>query len=146
MAETASIPAVDTHEDPRVARWLRHAAQHDAADLRAQLAEDAVFFSPVVHTPQAGRERTFAYLDAAGHVFADSGFAYRKIIVDGAHAMLEFTAEIDGISINGIDLISWNADGEIAEFKVMVRPMKAMNMLWEKMAAMLAAADDGSSG
>jgi hypothetical protein len=127
-----------THADPRVARWLRHAERHDPADLRAQLADDAVFHSPVVHTPQAGRDRAFAYLDAAGHVFAGSGFDYKRIIVDGNVAVLEFTAAIDGIHINGIDMIEWNDAGAIVDFKVMVRPLKAINLIWQKMAETLA--------
>lgn len=129
-----------THADPRVARWLRHAENHDRAELRAQLAENAVFHSPVVHTPQAGRDKTFAYLDAAGHVFGNSQFDYRRIVVDGNVAVLEFTAEMDGIHINGVDMIEWNDAGEIVDFKVMVRPLKAINLLWQKMGEMLAKA------
>ena len=122
-------------------RW--HAYMEGGADpaaLRSLLAEDAVFHSPVVHTPQAGRDKVFAYLDAAGHVLGGQpSFTYVRELVDGPNVMLEFTAEIDGIFVNGIDLIQFNEDGLVKDFKVMVRPMKAMNMLWEKMGAMLAA-------
>jgi len=124
-----------------LAQW--HSYMENGADpavLRSLLAEDAVFHSPVVHTPQAGREKVFAYLDAAGHVLGGQpSFTYVRELVDGPNVMLEFTAEIDGIFINGIDLIQFNEDGLVKDFKVMVRPMKAMNMLWEKMGAMLAA-------
>lgn len=106
--------------------------------LRGLLAPDAVFHSPVVHTPQAGRDKVFAYLWGAAHVFADTGFTYVREMTDGSHALLEFTATIEGIHINGIDLITFDDDGRILDFKVMVRPMKGMNMLWEKMGAMLA--------
>ena len=123
-----------------VAAW--HAYMDGGADpaaLRAMLAEDAVFHSPVVHTPQVGRDKVFAYLFAASKVLGSANFAYVRTIIDGDSAMLEFTDQVDGIHINGVDIIRWNDAGQITDFKVMVRPMKAMNMLWEKMAAMLAA-------
>ncbi|WP_221892854.1 nuclear transport factor 2 family protein [Parasphingopyxis marina] len=124
--------------DPRLQRWLDYATgDHAPETLLGLLAEDAVFHSPVVHTPQAGRERAAAYLRAADQVFGDANFAYVRTIAAGDNAMLEFTAEIDGVHINGIDIIRWNAAGEIADFKVMVRPLKAINKLWEMMAAQL---------
>ena len=123
-----------------LAAWHRYMGEtKDPAALKAMLGEDAVFHSPVVHTPQAGREKVFAYLHAASSVFGDSGFTYVRELVDGNDACLEFTATLDGIHVNGIDLIRWNDAGQIVDFKVMVRPLKAVNMLWEKMAAMLAA-------
>ena len=109
--------------------------------LRALLAEDAVFHSPVVHSPQVGRDKVFAYLDAAGHVLGgEPSFTYVRELVDGNELMMEFTATIDGIFLNGIDLITFNDDGLIQDFKVMVRPLKAVNMLWEKMGAQLSKA------
>ncbi len=124
--------------DSRLQRWLDHmAGDRDAERLEAMLAENAVFHSPVVHTPQRGRALCFAYLHSADQVFASSGFEYVRTIVEGDDALLEFTAEIDGIHINGVDIIRWNADGLIADFKVMVRPLKAINLLWEKMASAL---------
>ncbi|MBV7255770.1 nuclear transport factor 2 family protein [Pacificimonas sp. WHA3] len=130
-----------THSDLRLQRWLDQFGTGNADALRCLLADDAVFLSPVVHTPQEGAEQTFAYLSAADHVFEGSGFRYVQFLVDGDSAVLEFEATIDGIHVNGVDMIHWNPDGGIDRFKVMVRPMKAMNILWEKMAAMLAAAD-----
>ncbi|MEQ1688312.1 MAG: nuclear transport factor 2 family protein [Sphingopyxis sp.] len=106
--------------------------------LRAMLAEDAVFHSPVVHTPQVGQGKVFAYLFAASKVLGGADFTYVREIVSGDTAMLEFTDTLDGIHINGVDIIRWNDEGAIVDFKVMVRPMKAVNKLWEKMAAMLA--------
>ncbi len=119
--------------------WHEHMKTKTHEGLLAQIADDAVFHSPVVHTPQAGKQLVFAYLSAADQVFGDANFAYVDEIVDdaGNKAMLEFTAEIDSIHINGIDIIHWNDEGKIQNFKVLVRPMKAMNMLWEKMGAML---------
>lgn len=102
------------------------------------LAEDAVFHSPVVHTPQVGRPIVTAYLAAAGKVLGGDGFRYVRELVDGHEALLEFETELDGIHVNGIDLIRFNDAGLIVDFKVMVRPLKAVNKVWEMMAAQLA--------
>jgi SnoaL-like domain len=124
--------------DPRLQRWLDHMeGDHNADSLRPLLAQDATFHSPVVHTPQEGIELTAAYLSAADTVFGNGSFEYVRMIVDGDNAMLEFTAELDGIHVNGIDIIHWNSDGLIDDFKVMVRPLKAINMLWKMMASQL---------
>lgn len=128
---------MSTH--PGLAAW--HGYMADGGDpqaLRDLLAEDAVFHSPVVHTPQAGRDKVFAYLHAASHVLGGEQFRYLREIVDGDQAMLEFQTELDGILINGVDIIRWNDDGQIADFKVMVRPLKAINKVWERMGEMLA--------
>ena len=120
-------------------RWHAYFTDKDPALLKAMLADDAVFHSPVVHTPQQGAAKVFAYLDAASHVLGgQDSFTYVRELVDGNELMMEFTATIDGIHINGIDLVSFDDDGLIKDFKVMVRPMKAMNMLWEKMGMQLA--------
>lgn len=111
----------------------------DPAALDPLLADDAIFHSPVVHTPQTGKTKVMAYLGAAGKVFANGSFRYVRELVDGDDAMLEFTAEIDGIQINGIDLIRFTPDGKIIDFKVMIRPLKAVNKVWELMAAQLEA-------
>ena len=128
---------MSTH--PGVAAWHGYMASHDRAALSDLIAEDAVFHSPVVHTPQAGKTKVLAYLGAAAMVLGNDSFRYVRELVDGDDALLEFTAEIDGIHVNGIDLIRFDADGKITDFKVMVRPMKAMNKLWEMMAAQLQA-------
>lgn len=123
-----------------VAAW--HAYMEGGGDPQAlhdMLAEDAVFHSPVVHAPQAGRDKVFAYLHAASHVLGGDDFRYEREIVDGDQAMLEFATTLDGIHINGVDVIRWNDDGKIIDFKVMVRPLKAINKVWEKMGEMLAA-------
>lgn len=123
-----------------VAAW--HAYMEGGGDpqgLRDMLAEDAVFHSPVVHSPQAGRDKVFAYLDAASHVLGGDDFRYEREIIDGDQAMLEFATTLEGIHINGVDIIRWNNDGKIIDFKVMVRPLKAINKVWEKMGEMLAA-------
>lgn len=121
-----------------LAAWHRAMAAGCPDDLlRELIAEDAVFHSPVVHTPQAGRAKVMLYLGAAGQVFANTGFAYVRELVDGPEVCLEFTAMIDGIQLNGIDLIRFDLEGRIVDFKVMVRPLKAINLLWQKMAESL---------
>ena len=126
-----------------LAAWHRVMAEGNPPEELAKiLAEDAVFHSPVVHSPQVGKAKVVAYLAAAGQVFGAPGghakFRYVRELVDGHEACLEFVAEIDGITINGIDLIAFDADWKIRDFKVMVRPLKAINKLWELMAAELA--------
>ena len=123
-----------------LAAWHAYMADGgDAQALRDLLSPDAIFHSPVVHTPQEGRDKVFAYLYAASHVLGGANFRYLREIVDGDQAMLEFETEIDGIRINGVDIIRWDGAGKISDFKVMVRPLKAINKVWEKMAEMLAA-------
>ena len=97
----------------------------------------SVFHSPVVHTPQAGKAKVLSYLIAAGHVLGNDSFHYTRELVDGPEAMLEFQCDIDGITVNGIDLIRFDLEGRIVDFKVMVRPLKAINKVWEMMAAQL---------
>ena len=117
--------------------WHRLVRTQDPTGLNALLAEDAVFHSPVVHTPQRGRKLASWYLTAAFHVFFNPTFRYVREIVGPSDAMLEFETEIDGILVNGVDLIKWNESGQITEFKVMLRPLKAINLIHQRMAAML---------
>lgn len=119
--------------------WHARMADKSEAALSSQLAEDAVFHSPVVHTPQAGKPIVMAYLTAADSVLGNDSFRYvREIVDDGANmAMLEFELELDGIHVNGVDIIAWNDDGLIQDFKVMVRPLKAINKVWDEMGKML---------
>src|SRR5690348_5353302 len=119
-----------------IRRWHRIVETKDAVALADILAEDAVFHSPVVHTPQRGRELTRMYLTAALAVFGD-GLHYVREIVGEHDAVLEFEADLDGVHVNGVDLIRWNASGRIVDFKVMVRPLRAINHLHQKMAEQL---------
>ena len=124
-----------------LAKWHAYMASHgDLTLLSAMVADDAVFHSPVVHTPQVGKAKVMAYLGAAAQVLGGDDFAYVRELVDGNQVLLEFTNTLDGIHVNGIDLITFDDAGIIKDFKVMVRPMKAMNKLWELMAAQLQAA------
>lgn len=126
------------HPDP-IETWHRLMKQKDVKGLDALLAEDAVFHSPVVHTPQAGKALTKMYLAAAFAVFGNETFRYvREVRVD-RDAVLEFELELDGIRVNGVDMIRWNEAGQVTDFKVMLRPLKAINLIHEKMGAMLQA-------
>ncbi|MDC0887094.1 nuclear transport factor 2 family protein [Altererythrobacter sp.] len=115
----------------------------DPEALGAIMHEDAVFHSPVVHTPQRGRPIVVAYLAAAGQTLGNDSFEYLREIVDGNHAVLEFSTEMDGIQVNGIDMITFNDEGLITDFKVMVRPLKAINKVWDMMGAQLEKAKAG---
>ena len=117
-------------------RWHEMLEARDVSRLDEVLAEDSVFLSPIVHSPQEGRELTKFYLTGAFNVFNDS-FHYIKEVVTAEHAVLEFVCDLDGIVVNGVDIITFDEEGKIVEFKVMIRPLKAVNLLHAKMKAML---------
>lgn len=117
--------------------WHRIVEARDPRGLDALLAEDVVFLSPVVHTPQVGKRVTTGYLTAALHVLNNGRFRYLGEWYGETSAVLEFETVVDGIVINGVDMITWNEAGRITEFKVMVRPLKAINLLHQLMGAML---------
>ena len=117
--------------------WHRIARERDPDGLDDLLADDVVFHSPVVHTPQRGKPITAMYLAAAVIVLGQPSFRYVREIVGASDAVLEFVVEIDGIEVNGVDLIRWNEQGRINDFKVMVRTLKAINLIHQKMAAVL---------
>jgi hypothetical protein len=122
-----------------LAAWHQLVQEHNAAGLDTLLDDDAVFVSPVVHTPQRGRKLAAMYLGAALQVFVGPAFRYVREIIGSSDAMLEFETEIDGVLVNGVDIIKWNDAGRIVEFKVMLRPLKAINVVHQRMAAMLQA-------
>lgn len=117
--------------------WHKMLETGDNSLLADILAEDVVFHSPVVHTPQVGKPITTLYLSAASDVLGGDNFHYLREVVDGNHAILEFQTEIDGIKVNGVDMISFDDAGKINDFKVMVRPLKAINLVHQKMGEML---------
>mgnify|MGYP000256470152 CR=1 FL=1 len=121
-------------------KWHAYMDSPSAEALSDMLHDDVTFISPVVFTPQHGKHVTMQYLLSAGHVFNDTKFTYVKEIEADGRLVMEFEAEIDGKYINGVDIVDFNEDGLITEFKVMVRPLQAVNMLWEKMGAQLEAA------
>ena len=118
-------------------QWHAMMAEGSTDGLYDLLSPDCVFWSPVVHTPQQGRDITFLYLSAAGQVF-NTDFRYVREVRQDDTAVLEFECTLDDTHVNGIDLIQ-TKDGLITEFKVMVRPLKAVNKVHEKMMAMLEA-------
>lgn len=123
---TESMPAAIRH-------WHAVAEARDVSGLDALLAEDAVFESPVVHTPQVGKAITTRYLAAAFKVLNNEAFHYPNQWFGDRSAVLEFATEIDGITVNGIDMITWDDSDRITHFKVMIRPLKAINLVHEKM-------------
>jgi len=120
-----------------ITRWREVVETNDAALLDPLLADDVVFRSPAVHTPQERKELTTAYLRAAMVVLGPT-LTYQHEWYDASSAILEFTAELDGLTVHGIDMIRWDDTGRIAEFTVMVRPFKALQKLMELMLVQLA--------
>ncbi len=118
--------------------WHQIVNTRDMALLAKVLADDVVFTSPVVHTPQHGKDIALMYLGAALMVLNNESFHYLNEWEGPSSAVLEFLTTVQGIEINGVDIIGWNSDGKISSFKVMVRPLKAMNLLHQMMGAMLA--------
>ncbi len=126
-----TLPALDS--------WYAYMASHDKAALWDLLDPDAVFESPVVHTPQRGRDIAFKYLAGADQVLGGPGFRYTGEWRNATGAILEFETEVEGIRINGIDMLAFSEDGErIMNFKVMIRPLKAINLLHRLMGEQLA--------
>ncbi|MCH1615262.1 MAG: hypothetical protein L7S47_06070 [Acidimicrobiales bacterium] len=134
-----------------VEKWYSAMKNKETADWNELLDENVEFHSPVVYTPQRGKQITKTYLQAASSIFGSdqfkrpseddtkksSGFRYIKEIIGETSALLEFESEIDGVYINGVDLLTWNEAGKLTEVKVMVRPLQAVNMLHQQMKAML---------
>ena len=126
-------------------KWYAYVKAHDTRLLWDLLHPDAVFESPVVHSPQRGRDITFKYLASAEKVLGGPGFAYVGEWRSDAGAVLEFENEIEGIRINGVDIITFNEAGQITHFKVMVRPLKAINLLHRLMGEELMRQGAGAS-
>ena len=124
-----------THQG--LTEWHELATAPNPERLAALVAEDAVFHSPVVHSPQEGRQLVVMYLSAAAATLGQGQFRYVRELIDGANVMLEFTCVLDGIQVNGVDIITFDEAGKIIDFKVMIRPIKAVNKVWEMMAAQL---------
>ncbi len=124
--------------EPNLQRWMDWIENdHSQEGLAEQLAEEAVMISPVVHTPQKGKAITMAYLMAAGETIGNDTFRYTRIFDCGERAVLEFETEMDGLFVNGIDMIEWDENGKITEFKVMIRPLKAVQVVHAQMGKML---------
>lgn len=149
---------IDEHLD----RWYQHLRGELPGGLDELLHDDCTFWSPIVFTPQRGKELTKAYLGAAGQTLGGDddhdaepagdagdpgahdddrpiggGFRYVKRVASGDHAVLEFETTMDGTYVNGVDIITFDDDGRITDFKVMIRPLQAVNKVHEAMRAML---------
>ncbi len=116
-----------------IQQWHKIMEERRPELLSELLADDVTFISPVVHTPQEGKDITMAYLSAAQQTLGNDSFKYLREVYNDNFAVLEFETEIDGILINGIDMITWDDNNQISEFKVMVRPLKAINTVHKAM-------------
>ena len=130
-----------------IKKWHDHIKGEFPGGFDELLADDVIFYSPIVFSPQKGKNLTTLYLMAAGNTFGgdqsrdgtlqESSFKYTKEVLDGNQAILEFETQIDGKYVNGVDIITFNSEGKISEFKVMIRPLQAVNIIHEKMQEML---------
>ena len=130
-----------------IKKWHDHIKGDFPGGFDELLADDVIFYSPIVFSPQKGKDLTTLYLMAAGNTFGgdqskdgtlqESSFKYTKEVLDGNQAILEFETQIDGKYVNGVDIIIFNDEGKISEFKVMIRPLQAVNIIHEKMQEIL---------
>lgn len=158
MAATQGDPI-----DVCLERWHRHLRGDLPGGLDAVLREDCVFLSPIVYTPQEGREITKIYLQAAASTLAaadpgrpgremqpgeGSSFRYVREVASGHDAVLEFETTVDGTYVNGVDMLTCDDDGMITQFEVMLRPLRAIELIHARMRSMLEqmAASDAPEG
>ncbi len=130
-----------------IKKWHDHIKGNFAGGFDELLDDDVIFYSPIVFSPQKGKDLTALYLMAAENTFGgdqskdgtfeESSFKYTKEVLDGNQAILEFETQIDGKYVNGVDIITFNGEGKIIEFKVMIRPLQAVNIIHMKMQEML---------
>ena len=120
-----------------VATWHEALAKNDLTAFEAIMADDAVFESPAAHTPQAGKAKVSMYLRGAMMVLNNGTFRYVEEWTSARSAVLEFEATVDGLRVNGVDIIRWNEDGQVTSFKVMVRPFKGLTTLMAAMQKLL---------
>jgi len=138
LAQAAQCTMHSSKLPAAIAAWHAVVTSRDLGALSDLLHEEAVFHSPVVHTPQRGKALVLRYLAGAMQVLGNDSFRYVREVVGERDAALEFMATLDGIEVNGIDLITWDQAGRITEFKVMLRPLKAVNVVHQKMGELLA--------
>lgn len=133
----SAVPPIDVAASG-VGEWHRVVATRDVSLLAGLLADDVVFYSPVVFRAQEGKALTTMYLAGAMQVLGNDTFTYVREVVADHDAVLEFTSQVDGVTVNGVDMIRFDDAGRIAEFKVMLRPLKAIEKVRERMAELLA--------
>lgn len=148
--------------DGVIERWHQNLRGELPGGLDELLADDVVFYSPVVYTPQEGKEITKLYLQAASVALpGDAGtaegggssgaggspggaFRYTKQVASGDTAVLEFETTVAGKYVNGVDIIRCDDQGRIVEFRVMIRPLQAVNAVHEQMRALLESMGGGA--
>lgn len=126
-----------------IEKWHKILSEADAEGLAGLIADDAVFYSPIIYSPQKGKEIVVLYLSAAYLLLFNERFKYVHEWRTHQSAVLEFETEVEGIYINGIDIIEWNEDDHIISFKVMIRPFKAVDLIKQKMIEMMQSGVDG---
>lgn len=122
---------------PPLEKWHQIVRERNVDAMDELLADDVVFFSPILFSPQKGKSLTILYLAGAMEILGNETFRYVREIIGARDALLEFETEIDGIYINGVDLLKWNDAGQLIEFKVMLRPLKAIQLVQQRMAELL---------
>lgn len=122
---------------PPLEKWHQIVREWNVDAMDELLADDVVFFSPILFSPQKGKSLTILYLAGAMEILGNETFRYVREIIGARDALLEFETEIDGIYINGVDLLKWNDAGQLIEFKVMLRPLKAIQLVQQRMAELL---------
>ncbi len=137
MSEPNRPEGVSATMQTPLAAWHEVVRTRNARGLDALLADEVVFHSPVVHAPQHGKVLTLQYLRAAVAVFGNETFRYVRELEGERDAVLEFEVEIDGVYVNGVDMIRWDDAGRIVDFKVFLRPLKGLSAIQQRMAAML---------
>ena len=120
-----------------ITKWHEAVSTKNYQLLKEILDDTVIFYSPVTFTPQKGKAITKIYLSAAAEVFEGNSFSYVRQLIKENEALLEFELELDGVKVNGVDLITWNSSKKITEFKVFIRPLQGLNALHQKMGAML---------
>ena len=157
------LAGLDIHRGSRGAVMIEQVIEKWHAHLRGQLPggldelldDDVVFYSPIVYTPQRGKAITTMYLQAAGQTLPGEkapssheaaseettrrarAFRYTKTVLADDTAVLEFETTVEGKYVNGVDIIRCNDAGRIVEFRVMIRPLQAVNLVHQQMAATL---------
>lgn len=123
---------------PVLAKWHEIAKRHDPSELESLLADNVVYFSPIIGEPQEGKKLANVYLSAAVKVFYTDTYRYVRQVVGDKTAVLEFVNTVYGVAVNGVDMITWDDADKIVEFKIMLRPLNAINLIHEKMGQVLA--------
>lgn len=131
--------SINTPSNNPLSIWHQLVQARNPAGLQELLAEDAVFYSPIVHTPKEGKVVTLMYLSSAFPFFFNDSFRYVRETTNDSSAILEFLVEMEGIIVNGVHIIGWNEAGQINEFKIMMRPQKAIDVVTRKMGEALQA-------